>query len=227
MRIDKNMRIIKYDIKKYNFVSLVEAVFSGIKLNELYRVSPEYRDVFEVGKDSSTVFHTMFYDAYRKGWKAFEDMYFELISKVISPLYDESFLYQSFPTVRFHIPDNVAVGAFHTDAEFGHPSGEMNYILPLTNSSNTSSVWVESAPGKLDFSPIDMFIGEIIEFNGNQLTHGNKINRTSFTRVSIDFRILPISKYDDTNNLSSITQKTKFKLGQYYKLYEQKETRLL
>jgi hypothetical protein len=46
------------------------------------------------------------------------------------------------------------------------------------------------------------------------------VNKTTQTRVSLDFRILPLDKYDENNNTESITQKTKFKIGQYYKLFK-------
>ena len=38
--------------------------------------------------------------------------------------------------------------------------------------------------------------GQYCMFNGNKCTHGNKPNKTSLTRVSFDFRVIPISKYN-------------------------------
>ena len=147
------------------------------------------------------------------------DAYETLIEKVIAPQMNEDFLYQKFPTMRFHIPNNVAVGLFHKDADFGHPKGEINYVLPLTNSDGTSSIWVESEVDKGDFEPMLMVIGDLIQFNGNCLTHGNKVNETNRTRCSMDFRILPLSKYDEDNETSSVTKGTKFKEGAYYKKF--------
>ena len=51
----------------------------------------------------------------------------------------------------------------------------------------------------------------------NKCLHYNKINKTDITRVSFDFRIIPFSKYKDTDKLSA-TNKTKFILGEYYML---------
>ena len=59
--------------------------------------------------------------------------------------------------------------------------------------------------------------GEFVEFNGNKCTHGSKINVTGATRVSFDFRILPISKYIKGKNKTSVTQSNKFEVGEYYK----------
>jgi hypothetical protein len=46
--------------------------------------------------------------------------------------------------------------------------------------------------------------------------HGNKPNKTSLTRISFDFRIIPLSKYNPTWNTDSPTSHTKFSLGHYY-----------
>ena len=49
----------------------------------------------------------------------------------------------------------------------------------------------------------------------NQCKHYNKINDTKKTRISMDFRIIPYSKYKKSNNLSA-TSKSKFIIGDYY-----------
>ncbi len=96
----------------------------------------------------------------------------------------------------------------------------MNYIVPLTFSSGTSSLWVESQPGKKDFQALELVPGRCIKFNGNELTHGSKVNETKLTRVSFDFRVLPIEFYDEFHNKESMTQKRKFTIGNYYKLFK-------
>lgn len=58
--------------------------------------------------------------------------------------------------------------------------------------------------------------GNLFSFNGNQLRHGNLINTTSCTRVSMDFRLISKEDYDKSNKLESITTKTKFEIGKYY-----------
>lgn len=210
----------KYDLDKYPFVTVVNDLFKGAPLNDIHTLSSDkYDEQFKVGMDSSTVFHTIFYDKYRSGWPELQHLYEKFVSEYVSPEYEDDFMYQSFPTFRVHLSGNVAVGAFHNDAQFDHPKGEINYIIPLTNSNKTASVWVESEPGKGDFDDIIMQVGELVKFNGNELTHGNKINETNKTRVSMDFRILPISKYDESNMQESITRKTKFKEGAYYKRF--------
>jgi len=212
--------ITTFDANKFDFVKVVSEIFARHDLKDLQQLSDnKYKEQFQVGMDSSTVFHEKFYDKFREGWSELNDMYMDFIKEVVAPGYDEDFLFQAFPTFRVHLPKNVAVGAFHNDAEFHHPKGEVNYIIPLTNSSKTASVWVESEPGKKDFIDIILQVGELVRFNGNELTHGNKKNETSNTRVSMDFRVLPLSKYDESNSGESITRNTKFKEGEYYKRF--------
>lgn len=205
-----------YDANKYDFVKIIRDLF-GVELENINTLSDKTYAIFEIGKDSSTDFHKKFYDKYHEGWEELQNTYDLFIKEVVSKDFNEDILYQKFPTFRVHLPKNVAVGAFHNDSEFQHPVGEVNYILPLTNSENTQSVWVESEPSKKDFAPMKLRVGELVRFNGNRLTHGNKINSTKKTRVSMDFRILPISHYDKSRIGESITLHTKFKEGAYYK----------
>jgi hypothetical protein len=217
-------KIIPYQEEKVGFVRRMNGLFfnhglSGLEF--LHNLCEEkYNKLFEVGSDSSTIFHKLFYDRYKGGWDSMVETYEMFIHIIVAPLFDEDFLYQSFPTARFHLPGNVAVGHFHTDSEFHHPAGEVNFIIPLTNSEDTASVWVESEPGKEDFEDIKLRIGELIQFNGSVLKHGNKVNTTDRTRVSMDFRILPVSRYDESLAQKSMTTKTKFVEGEYYKRFK-------
>lgn len=203
-----------YDTNKYDFVKLIQELLGTDNLQEL---NEKHDEIFKVGDDSKTSFHKKVYDKYRSGWWDMKSIYYQFIKEVIAPSFTEDFLFQSQPTWRFHLPNNLAVGKFHKDSEFNHPIGEINFVLPLTNSEGTASIWVESEPDKGDFEPMIMRVGELIEFNGNQLTHGNKINDTGFTRVSLDFRILPISCYNENEETGvSMTRSAKFKEGNYY-----------
>jgi len=63
---------------------------------------------------------------------------------------------------------------------------------------------------------MNTFIGEFVKWDGANLKHGNKINDTGNTRVSFDFRVMPISKYED-NDRESVSVNTKMKIGEYWK----------
>jgi hypothetical protein len=218
---------IHYSPAAFNFVYLFKKLFFPgapmmvFDLCDLHlKMKQHYSTLFEVGKDSCTELHSKVYDKLREGWPQFEKMYNRFISEVVAPEFSEDFLFQKSPTIRFHIPANLAVGAFHTDAEFNHPAGEINFIIPLTNSDDTACPWIESEPGKNDFEAIPLTIGELVRFNGNELKHGNKKNETDFTRVSMDFRVLPISKYNPDSVGESITRKTRFVEGEYYERFK-------
>lgn len=205
---------LQFDTSKYDFVKLLCDLF---KTDDLSLLNETHEELFKISHDSCTSFHDAFYNKYRIGWVEMEELYLSFVTMVCQSLGYTDVLYQKFPTFRVHIPNNVAVGAFHKDGEFNHPKGEINFIIPCTNSVDTASVWVESEPNKADFKPMPLIVGQLIKFNGNELTHGNKVNETELTRVSMDFRILPYKMYDENNSGTSMTKATKFKEGEYYK----------
>ena len=62
---------------------------------------------------------------------------------------------------------------------------------------------------------IDTEVGEMWMWSGATLMHGNKINDTGKSRVSVDFRVIPTKKYKDSNRIS-VTNKTKMIIGEYW-----------
>ena len=87
----------------------------------------------------------------------------------------------------------------------------------MTKCYDTNSLWVESEPGKGDYKPVIMDNGDLFKFYGNKCRHGNKVNNTNRTRVTFDFRVLPLSKYKPEKNAHSGTRSMKFEVGSYYK----------
>ena len=71
---------------------------------------------------------------------------------------------------------------------------------------------------------MELKYGEFIIFNGNKCIHGNKLNDTGKTRVSLDFRIIPISNYDQYSSKISATSTRKFIVGEYYKLFTRRDS---
>lgn len=62
--------------------------------------------------------------------------------------------------------------------------------------------------------------GNFFIWNGANLKHGNKVNLTGKTRVSIDFRILPMDRYNPKASELSVSAGKKFIIGDYFKLKE-------
>lgn len=210
-------RCYNYPIDKYNFVGLLEKLFDSNDLKKLHEKSTkEHRDLYKVTEDSDTEFHKIFYDKMRQGWDEFLDLYNYFIKEYVSLIFDKKIIYQRWPTFRVHLPNNLAVGAFHKDSEYNHPAGEVNFILPMTHMFESNTVILEQTPNTLDFKQMELYPGELLMFNGNNCLHGNLPNRTGLTRVSLDFRVMLKKHYDPKNNQTSMTTNKKFTLGNYY-----------
>ena len=112
------------------------------------------------------------------------------------------------------------MGEWHKDKDYRDLSWalkvkETNYYLPLTSTNTQNTIWVESEEDKGDYKPILATYGECVEWDASNLTHGNKQNISNKTRVSVDFRVIPESRYLDDNRLT-VNTSTTFTLGGYY-----------
>ena len=176
------MRKYNYDFKKYDFLQIIKNLFQCNNLQYLHTKLPpeiQYKELHKIGEDNKTWFHRTFYKPINNNNSDFQRLYDKFIVEVISTLIDEKkFVYQKSPTFRVHAPGNVAVGGWHKDADYNHPAGEINFIVPLTKAYDTNTIWSETEPGLGDFKPLVMDIGEIIQFDGNNCLHGNKTNIT-------------------------------------------------
>ena len=209
------MRKINYNINVFSFKHKLEELF---QINELSSLNDNI-EVFTREKDQSTNWHKLFYEYART--ENFIQLYDKFILEVIRPLYNEQIIYQAIPTFRVCYPNNIAVGEFHKDkhyrnGEWATKVKEDNFFLPFTDAFDTSTIWVESEEDKGDFSPMNCNYGECIQWDGCNLTHGNKINLTGKARISIDFRVIKYSNYIPSDT-ESINTKIKFQIGGYYK----------
>lgn len=168
--------------------------------------------LFRRETDQETIWHERYYGAFNSH---IAPVYVKFLTEIIAPRFDEPMAYQRIPNFRVHLPDNVAVGEFHRDRDYGHPQGETNFLLPLTDASNTSTIWIESTEGADDFRPINLRYGELFCFDGLNLRHGNKINETGATRVSLDFRVIPLRLGMSSTGVS-VNTRARFSVGHYY-----------
>ena len=145
-------------------------------------------------------------------------MYQSFIKENILPLFNEDILYQKIPTFRIQVPNNLGVAEFHKDKTYSHSPEEINIFLPLTDAMGNNTIWAETEEDKGDFTPMDAVYGEYYIWDGANLTHGNKINDTGNSRISVDFRVLPLSEFDDNNVKETITMKTKMTIGGYFEI---------
>jgi len=210
------MKVFTYDSNYYNFVKEVSKVYEIDDLSEIHNQwvdAKKYHLLDKMEEDQSTVYHKQFYNHISK--TAFYNVFNAFILGFIKPLFNEDILYQKIPTFRVHQPDNFAVAEFHRDRDYSHSKHEINFFLPLTKSEDSATIWVESEYGKADYSPMNADVGDIIMWDGANLNHGSKHNVTGKSRVSVDFRVLPKSKYEDNDKVSS-SNKTKMVIGDYW-----------
>lgn len=213
------MKYIKYNTKKYNFREQIQKYYN-VGLESFHLVEDYELRTRET--DQQTIFHKTFYDSWDKD-SELQRIYDEFMLKVVKPLFNnDEIVYQAKPSYRVQLVNNLGVGEFHKDSKYREDKEwvkkikERNFYLPLTDAKDTSTIWVESEPDKGDYSPMNSKYGDLVMWDGANLTHGNKQNKTKSTRVSIDFRVMSKNNYIDTNAVS-INTKIPFKIGGYYK----------
>lgn len=205
--------IIDYDLNEFPFPEIVRNHLNVEKLDELHLI--EKHEVLTREKDQSTGFHSRYYEI----GDEFYGPYIQFLKQVIRPIIGEQLVYQKIPTFRVQLAENVAVGDFHRDREYAHHREEINFLVALTDAWDTNTIWIESEEGKEDYHPINLKVGQVAMFDGANLKHGNKINDTGKTRVSVDFRVIPLSQYKETEG-SSINMATPMTIGGYFELLE-------
>ena len=80
-------------------------------------------------------------------------------------------LYASFPCVRIQQPCDFHTIRAHVDTMYLHPHGSLNAWLPLTTTRGANTLHVESEPGREDFAPIELSLGELAIFDGARCSH--------------------------------------------------------
>ena len=218
------MNKILYDKFQFDFKSIVVSWFdnediipAGLSNLHFYK---NY-DLFERQNDQSTIWHKCFYKMIRED-KSFNDVYLKFLEDKIKPRFNGEIVYQKIPTFRVHLPGNISVGEFHKDKhyrneEWADKVQELNYFVPLTKAYGTNTIWAETEEDLGDYKEIKSDYGECVEWSATKLTHGNKQNITSVTRVSFDFRVIPKSRYIQSNHLT-INTKIPFDIGGYYEV---------
>tara|TARA_Y100000817_G_scaffold225460_1_gene178431 strand:- start:467 stop:1120 length:654 start_codon:yes stop_codon:yes gene_type:complete len=206
-----------YDSSKFPFKETVQKMMDVDQLDMIHEIF-EFPEKLEIIKDQNTILHDKFYEEMKKD--EFTSLYRDFVSNFVSNLEifrDEQILYQTYPSFRIHQPNNIAVGQYHKDSDFGHNTHEMNFWLPFTNAWDTNSVWIGD-PDSDDHVCMEVNYGQVANFDGANSLHGNKDNLTGKSRLSIDFRIFPLKFYNqqEQEQTQTLTQKKKFVIGEYW-----------
>lgn len=205
-----------YDTDKYPLHKIVMEVFGISELNKIHLILNDNLDIpDDPSKDQSTVFHKKFYKIYEDEKCNFLNIYRDFIKNIITEHFNgKKMYYQTKPTFRVQIPNNIAVAKWHKDKAYNHSNNEINIFLPLTEAFDTNTIWTESEEDKGDFAPMNAKFGEYYLWDGANLSHGNKKNETGVSRVSIDFRIISSENFNYSG--TSVTSKIPMSLGSYW-----------
>lgn len=191
-----NNQIIDFDKGEFPFDQII-ADFLGIdQLDALSseNTSSESANSFYKNMEQTPLFKKLYEKLDGAEGARFYDLYRRFIKEVIRPKYDESVYFQSKPSHRILFKDIEGEARFHKDSDYGHSSDEVNYWLPQTAAHDSNSIWIEQHEDAGDYKPVDLKVGQCVQFNGAGLSHGAFPNTTGKTRVSFDFRIVPASK---------------------------------
>ena len=215
------MKKYQYNTLIYNFNTLLCEIINYNSLSKLHQKEDFTKmisdSINDTHKYQQSEYHKLYYDNFENKIKS---KYVSFIKNVIKPIYGETIVYQQIPTFRIHFPNGKSVGMFHKDSQLRDKDWhisikEDNFYLPLVDAYDSNTIWVESQEDLGDYNPINCKYGEFVQWDGTNLMHGNKLNTTLDTRISMDFRIARYktfisSKYNTKNN------KTTFSLGGYY-----------
>jgi hypothetical protein len=227
--------IFNFDQKKYNFTDLFLKHLSGLhidNLQELHNQLPKTllnKNVVTSKDDQAVPIYEILYNIFdsdslkdTKSSNDFWSIYIEFIHFLSVEIFHEKLVYQKKPTLRVQFPNNKAVFGFHRDRDYNHPVEEINIWIPMTQAFNTNAMWMESEFDKEDYSPVNLVEGQGLIFDSG-LKHGNKINKENLTRMSFDFRVIPISKWKPNKhpkNKASLNRNLEFKIDSYYEVME-------
>jgi hypothetical protein len=231
---------------KYNFYDDLSQFHKILDDSPFIEKKQSILQIPELGKnDRDSVFIKDFYQ-YVDSEPKFMEIYREFIISTIKPLFCEDILvYQTTPNLRISFPGSTAIGrresdpnpdiiGIHKDSEFNHSSYEINFIVPITEMYGTNSLYIEptvnSEVSPLEYLNLTLETNELFMGNLNELKHYNRINDTGKTRFSLDFRIIPYSKYvehtmqenllesnnKDDISLRSVSHNKKLVVGDYF-----------
>ncbi len=238
-----NFNITKYSFDQIVKKIYKEYFKDDFNLNEIHKfINNKYLKLDEInyfnqtpifGKSDRESIFIKIYHNYIDNNDDFNNLYHNFIINYIKPTFfsnEEYLVVQKTPNIRIHLPNcsnlgkrnsdpNDKIIGVHIDNEFNHDNEEINLIIPITDMFETNSIYHEyienSNVNFNEYKSIKLKSNQIAFLYLNKWKHFNKINNTGYSRISFDTRIIPFSKYKETN-LLSITSKKKFSLDNYF-----------
>jgi len=206
-----------YDNQKYNFQEAVRKIFNDFprSLEDIHTIQLVRSQVID---DTKTLLHKIFYSS--PHYEAIRNLYYDFIHTYIFPLFpDETALViQKDPGISICVS---ALGEdppsrIRCDADYNHPAQEINFIIAVTEMWDTNSIFIESEPGKGDFADLKLASNKFHMFWGNKCRQYDKINISGQSRISMEFRVIPYSKYDATYSEKILDGGRKLAVSDYF-----------
>lgn len=204
--------ILEYCWDDYNFGATVANMLGVDDLGAVRGEDFGVTGVVTRDTDQSSLLHKRFYAEFDRLAPAYRRFVKEMSRRVFPGV---AVYHQAVPTFRVQFPDNLAVGEFHRDSDYGHRDGALNVWVPLTPAFGSNTVWIETDLGARYYQPHELDPGQVLVFDGVNWSHGNVPNRTGVSRVSFDLRLLPCDKYLDTG-ARSVSAGRELRLGDYF-----------
>lgn len=183
--------------------------FDAIDLEQLHKLKA--LDLLEAGTDQASPFHKSIYSEFdRDTGSPLIVEYRRLCIEWLEELkwaHEDEWAIQRYPSIRIHMPGNVSVFEFHRDNDYSHQLGEVNHFLSVTESRQSAALHVEKNLGWNDFAPLELAAGESAIINTSVFRHGDYINNEGYTRVSLDFRAIPLDLLKNVGSTVSLTKK--------------------
>jgi hypothetical protein len=190
--------------------------FYGVELQLLHKKFPQMDKLLDFKTDQSTDIHKKFYELGET--EDFLSLYMEFALAEIIPKFenDGKLLIQKIPSFRVQVPNNIAVAEYHKDSDYSHNPYETNVFLPFTDSVGSTTIHAETKANSGVYEPLNTLLNEMYLWDGANCVHGNLVNVSSISRVSLDFRVLPIKFYKNNDEIKSVTTNKKMVIGEYW-----------
>jgi perosamine synthetase len=196
-----NHKVLHYDIEKFPFRRFIQELYKTDNIEDLHNISKDYKKYNDgehntlenIETDLQKIFYTNI-----KSESTFKELYCNFIANLYKEIFPEEdyLIYQTFPSIRFQYPNNIAVPPHCDSDKLGkHPLGEINFLLPITLMKGSTRIFIESEPSKGDYQGVDLEYGDIFFFNGNKCIHYNEKNIENYLRISFDFRVMKKNDY--------------------------------
>ena len=214
---------LKYDNNKFNFKDLLKKFYDCdlTQVHKKFNIEQKFYDV-TAGIDNLSIVEDTYKNVINS--KSFKDVWFNFIKSVIKPYFkNNKILIQKLPSINI-IPSGCEIKYVHKIVDdmnlhldsaqpFYHPMFEENFWLPMTEADDLNDLYYLNKNKK---TRVNAKLDEIFHF-GNDVNHGSILkNNSENTRISLDFKALSVSNYDE----KLISDKIIIKRGKKYKQNE-------